>query len=82
MYKASRLAWAYVFVNMNMLTTVCLVRAPLTVPGHSGKAAIEAKLREGREGTDRGGLGGCGRDIPSWTVTSLQRGQEVGELRG
>lgn len=69
-------------MNVNMVTTVCLVRAPLTVPGHSGTPAIEAKLREGREGTDRGRLGGCGRDIPSWPVTSLQQGQEVGELGG
>lgn len=29
-----------------------LVRAPLTVPGHSGTPVIEAKLREGQEGTD------------------------------
>lgn len=43
---------------------------------------IEAALRKGREGTDRGGRGGCGRDIPSWPVTSLQRGQEMGELGG
>lgn len=72
-------------MNVIMLATVSLVRAPLTVPGHSGAPAIEAKLREGREGregTDRGGLRGCGRDIPSWSVTSLQWGQEVGELGG
>lgn len=68
------------FVNVNILATVCLVRAPLTVPGHSGTPVIEAKLRKGREGTDKEGLRGCRRDIPSWPVTSLQWGQEVGEL--
>lgn len=34
-----------------------LVRAPSTVPGHSGTPAIEAELREGREGTERGHWG-------------------------
>ncbi len=33
---------------------LCLVRAALTVPGHSGTPVIEAELREGREGTERG----------------------------
>lgn len=35
---------------------LCLVRAPLTVPGHSGTPVIEAELREGTDRRDQGGV--------------------------
>lgn len=69
----NKLAWLSFYL--------CLVRAPLTVPGHSGTPVIEAKLREGGRGDRQRGWG-CGRDIPSWPVTSFQQGQEVRELGG
>ncbi len=34
--------------------SLCLVRAPLTVPGHSGTPVIEAELREGTDEGDGG----------------------------
>lgn len=33
---------------------LCLIRAPLTVPGHSGMPVIEAELRVGTDGGDGG----------------------------
>lgn len=44
-------------VSVWLPSCLCLVRAPLTVPGRSGTLVIEVELREGREGTDGGDRG-------------------------
>lgn len=44
--RRNRLAW--------LPLCLCLVRASLTVPGHSGTPVIEAELREGTGGGDGG----------------------------
>lgn len=51
-------------------------------PGSQWDASDWSRVeRRGARGHAEG-MGGCGRDIPSWLVTSFQPGQEVGELGG